>query len=91
MVEAEGSLRIRFPRNKIDFRLSKRVFQYVRHTIDLDTVHRVQGALISKIGKPRATDVMEDYDRICRCRGYREYCELHRIDYPDTVWNGTSR
>lgn len=65
--------RILLTRHKIRFSLSKRIFDYLKSTLDLDRLKKLQSMLTAKQGKPLAEDVMEDCDAICACASYTEY------------------
>lgn len=65
--------RILLMRHKTDFFLAEPVFTFVKNQIDLDTLDDLKALLQSKVGKPQATAVMADYDRISAYRTYAAY------------------
>jgi hypothetical protein len=65
--------RILSVRHKTGFSLSPPIFHYLKTALDLDTLKRTEGILVSKLGKPKAGIVMKDFDEICRCGTHSAY------------------
>jgi len=68
--------RILLVRHKTGFRLSERVFSFVRGQLDVDTLRSLKQLLSSKQGEQTTRMILSEYDRICRCADYGEYLKL---------------
>jgi hypothetical protein len=63
--------------HKTGFRLSEKVFEFVRGQLDVDTLSSLKQLLSSKQGERTARLILNHYDRICRCADYGEYLRLN--------------
>lgn len=65
--------RILLIHHKIGFRLSERVFSYLRFQNDLDSLNALKQLLVNKQGKSKSGAILAEYDRICRFHSYTDY------------------
>ena len=68
--------RILLVRHKTGFRLSQKVFSFVRGQLDVDTLRSLKQLLLSKQGEQTTQLILTEYDRICHCATYGEYLKL---------------
>jgi hypothetical protein len=68
--------RILLVSHKTGFRLSEKVFSFVRGQLDVDTLSSLKQLLSSKQGAQTSRLILNEYDRICRCADYGEYLKL---------------
>jgi hypothetical protein len=69
--------RILLVRHKTGFRLSAKVFAFVRGQLDIDTLSSLKQLLSSKQGEQTTRLILTEYDHICRCADYGEYLKLN--------------
>ena len=58
---------------KTGFVLSEDVFNYVKMSIDVDTLIAVKQILDNRIGKRKRREVLADYDDICSFGNFDDY------------------
>jgi len=64
--------RVLVMRHKLDFILSRQVYNFVKQQTDSDALYTLKNSLHSKLGKTTAQTILKDYDRI---NGYEDYPE----------------
>lgn len=65
--------RILLIRYKTQFMLSRQIFQFIKTAIDVDLLVSLKNLLLSKQTKGTVDLLLDDYNRICRCKDYKTY------------------
>jgi len=64
---------------KLQFFLSERAFNYIKMAVDIDLLISLKRAFISNLGKEKAKEILQCYNRICKYKNYGSYRKEEEI------------